>query len=87
MFESCQEYVPEIWAVKKDDIYSAIDAIQNGLEYARELLAKHEKELGRTTLSNRRLAEMMEKDIQQMEKTLEDLRECPLKELLEKDLA
>ena len=64
------EYIPENWLVKKDTIYAAITAIEDGLEYARECLAQHEAALGRTTLKNKTWAETMEKDIRHMERTL-----------------
>ena len=69
-------YVPEIWRVEKDTIYAAIPAVESGLEYARECLATHETNLGRTTLKNKTWAETMEKDIRHMERTLEMLRAC-----------
>lgn len=56
---------------EKDTICAAI---QSGLEYARECLATHETNLGRTTLKNKNVAETIEKDIRQMEGTLEMLR-------------
>ena len=69
-------YQPEIWRVAKDTIYAAIPAVESGLEYARECLATHEADLGRTTLKNKTWAETMEKDIRHMERTLEMLRAC-----------
>lgn len=69
-----QEYQPELWTVKKDDIYAAIHAVQNGLEYARECLSTHEANLGRTTLKNKLWAERMEEDIRHMERLLASLR-------------
>jgi hypothetical protein len=72
-----QGYQPELWTVKKDDIYAAIHAVQNGLEYARECLSTHETNLGRTTLKNKTWAERMEGDIRHMERTLAALRLCP----------
>lgn len=72
-----QGYQPELWTVKKDDIYAAIHAVQNGLEYARECLSAHDSNLGRTTLKNRTWAERMEEDIRHMESTLNALRLCP----------
>lgn len=71
------EYQPELWTVKKDDIYAAIHAVQNGLDYARECLITHNSNLGRTTLKNRTWAERMEEDIRRMEGTLTALRLCP----------
>jgi len=69
-----QGYQPELWTVKKDDIYAAIHAVQNGLEYARECLTTHESNLGRTTLKNKLWAETMEDDIRHMERLLANLR-------------
>lgn len=76
-----QTYQPEIWHVKKDDIYAAIHAVGNGLDYARECLIAHDTNLGRTTLKNRTWAERMEEDIRQMESTLNALRLCPNKSI------
>lgn len=72
-----QGYQPEMWTVAKDVIYAAIPAVENGLEYTRELLAQHDVSLGRTTRKNKLTAEAMERDIEQMERTLGALRKCP----------
>ena len=73
-----KDYIPELWTVKKDYIYAAIEAVRNGLEYTITELVTHDLDLGRTTKKNRMWAETMEKDIKQMEQTLEDLKErCP----------
>lgn len=71
-----ENYTPEMWSVRKDAIYAAIVAVQDGLEYARECLVTHDKALGRTTLKSRRWAESIERDIAHMESTLKMLREC-----------
>lgn len=68
------EYRPELLTVKKDYIYAALYAVQNGLDYARECLITHDSNLGRTTLKNRTWAERMEEDIRHMESTLTNLR-------------
>jgi hypothetical protein len=68
------DYQPEIWHVEKDTIYAATNAVESGLEYARECLAQHEMILGRTTLKNKTWAETMEKDIRHMERTLQTLQ-------------
>ena len=73
------DYIPEVWSVKKDVIYAAITAVENGLAYARECLIHHEAALGRTTFSNKRLADMMEQDIKQLEDTLKILQACGIK--------
>lgn len=59
-------YQPEIWSVKKDDIYAAITAIESGICYAQECLATHDLSLGRTTRKNKSSAERMESDLRQM---------------------
>jgi hypothetical protein len=66
--------IPETWIVPKYFIYASIVAVQNGLEYARECLLQHDSALGRTTYKNKTWAETIERDILQMEKTLEDLK-------------
>ena len=72
-----QTYQPEMWTVAKDVIYAAIPAMENGLDYTRELLIQHGSALGRTTRKNKLTAEAMERDIEQMMRTLEQLRKCP----------
>ena len=75
------EYQPEMWTVEKDTIYAARNAVEAGLEYARECLAQHESILGRTTYKNKSWAETMEDDIRRMECALDDLRKLPNSEL------
>lgn len=72
-----QTYQPEIWSVKKDDIYAAIAATESGIEYAQECLATHDQSLGRTTRKNKRIAEQIENDLRQMTATLAALRLLP----------
>lgn len=62
--------------VPKDTIYAAIAALQDGKEYAEELLVKHDEALGRTIKSNRDAAETMEQAIAKMDEALKSLREC-----------
>jgi hypothetical protein len=69
-------YQPEIWQVEKDVIYAAIPSVEAGLEYAKELLAAHDRDLGRTTLKNKTWAETIEADIRHMTRTMEMLRAC-----------
>ena len=66
-------YQPEQCTIRKDTLYAAIPAIENGLEYARECLATHEEALGRTTRKNQLTAEAMERDIVQMQTALDGL--------------
>jgi hypothetical protein len=68
------EYQPEIWAVKKDDIYAARSALTDGIAYTKELLANHDRDLGRTHRSNKIAAEHMERAIKDMQCALIGLR-------------
>lgn len=72
-----QEYQPEMWTVKKDDIYAAITAVESGIEYAQMCLSEHDKSLGRTTLKNKTWAEQMESDLRQMANAHKSLRLMP----------
>lgn len=73
-----QEYQPEMWTVRKDDIYAAHAALRDGIEYTRELLAIHDRDLGRDHRSNRIAAEHMEKAIAGMQCALIGLRAAPV---------
>lgn len=68
------EYQPTYYSVEESTLLNSIDALVLGLEYARECLARHEQELGRTTLKNKRYAESMEQDMELMRNTLQLLR-------------
>ncbi len=68
------EYQPELWTVQKDDIYAAIHALDAGLEHTRSLLGDHDVALGRTTRKNKMWAEQLERDVENMERTLTRLR-------------
>ena len=48
----------------------AQDALRCGIEYAEEVLARHDASLGREHRSNRMTAERIEMDIEQMRGTL-----------------
>jgi hypothetical protein len=69
--EFLQTYQPEKWIVEKDTIEALLLAAQNGLAYARECLAEHDTNLGRTTKKNQSWAETIERDIRQAELALE----------------
>lgn len=75
--DSCQTYQPEIWKVKKDTIYAAIGAVEDGLEFAKSCLEEHDLNLGRTTKKNKCWAETIEGSIRHMELTLKLLKDCP----------
>ena len=68
-----QTYIPEIWHIPKDTIYSAIASLQVGLEYAQECLILHDQNLGRTIPRNKREAEYIEEHITQIKKSINDL--------------
>ena len=69
-----QEYIPEMWTIKKDYIYAAIDSIKAGIEYAEIVLNDHERLMGRATRKNRVWAEQIERDIINMTRALEQLQ-------------
>lgn len=51
-----------------------ITALESGLEYAREALARHDAELGRNHAHTKREAESIEQDIAEIEKAIEKLK-------------
>ena len=70
-------YRPELCYVRKDDIYAARMALTDGVAYTQELLANHDRDLGRKTRSNKVAAEHMEKAIAAMQCALIGLRASP----------
>lgn len=52
-------------------------SLEAGLDYARECLATHEVNLGRTTKKNQLWGETMDRDIEQMEWLLETFPDLP----------
>lgn len=69
-----QQYQPEMWTVRKDDIYAAIAALEAGLENSRENLTKHDADVGRTTRRNAAWAKLLERDIESISRVLARLR-------------
>ena len=53
----------------------AIENLEFGIEYAQDLLSERDTRFGRTTLSNRRMAEIIEKDIQTMSGVIQNLKD------------
>ncbi len=51
-----------------------IPSIENGIEYASELLAIHDREKGRTTPTNWYIAETLEADIADMKNLVAELK-------------
>lgn len=72
-------YQSELWQVKKDTIYAAITAVEDGLEFAKSSLEEHDLNFGRTTKKNKSWAETIEASIRHMELTLKMLKGCPEK--------
>lgn len=70
-----QTYTPETRTLDKTFLYDMIQALEAGLEYTQELLIKHDIELGRTTRSNKLVAEQMEKDIRKMKECIDKSKE------------
>jgi hypothetical protein len=71
---SVEQYIPELWTVEKDAIYAAKSALADGIEYTRELLANHDRDLGRNHRSNKIAAEHMEAAIRGMQAAIIGLR-------------
>jgi hypothetical protein len=64
---------PTYKTVNEQTLISAKAALQDGLEYVKEALIIHDTSLGRTTLKNLRMADMMENDIANIESAIEGL--------------
>ena len=62
---------PLMMTVRMDILTATIAAMETGLEYAQECLIYHDNTLGRTTIKNKRLAEMMEADVREINRLLE----------------
>jgi hypothetical protein len=60
--------------ILKDDLYSAIECIENGIENTIEVLNDHDNRFGRTTKSNLRKAELYEIEIRNMRDILKTLK-------------
>jgi hypothetical protein len=69
------EYQPETWAMLKDTIYAARDALRAGLENTEEYLTWHDANYGRTARLNRWNAERLEREIREMKEALEKLKQ------------
>jgi len=61
------EYLPEMVVIRKDWIYKGTSAIRNGRDSLQAELFRHDRELGRSILRNKRDAEDMERDIAKMD--------------------
>jgi hypothetical protein len=69
-----QEYLPEIWKIKKDLVYKLITTLQAGLENTQSALVEHDTALGRTTTKNRMWAETLEQEIRDMKDCIKELK-------------
>lgn len=66
-----KEYIPEKTVFERDFVLCDLKlAIEAGLEYTQECLARHDQELGRTTRKNESWAKIMEADIEKMKQAL-----------------
>ena len=70
-------YQREMWKVPKDSIYAAISSLVKGMEYAQQALTEHDINFGRKTRTKRLMAELIEKDIVEIDKTLAELKGLP----------
>lgn len=68
------DHGPERRAITLENISAMREALQVGQEMAEDLLARHDLELGRTTRSNRRTAELLEEDIDKFKKVIKELQ-------------
>lgn len=75
-FAPAAGYVPEVWKVEKDTIYAAIYIIEDSIPDIEELLAIHDRDLGRTTRKNKNWAETLENQIRIARETLAKLKAC-----------
>lgn len=64
---------PLYWSVQGNVMALTRRALESGLENTKELLVQHEAALGRTTRKNRVMAEMYERDINEMQSALSQL--------------
>ena len=69
------EYRPEMVVIRKDWIYKGTSAIRIGIESMQAELMRHDRELGRTILRNKRDAEDMEREIEKMQKAIQLLND------------
>lgn len=69
------ENQPETWTMLRSTLERAIAMLQIGRENTQELLILHDTNLGRTTRSNRRTAEMLENEITAMSEAIESLNQ------------
>lgn len=69
-----QEYLPEIWEIKKDLVYKLIPALQAGLENTQSALVEHDAALGRTTTKNKMWAKTLEQEIRDIKDCIKQLK-------------
>jgi len=73
-FNASQEYIPEIWSIKKDLIIKTIAALELGLENTQEVLYDHDARLGRDMNKNKRWAEILEGEIRDIKDCIKELK-------------
>lgn len=69
-----QEYIPEIWQIKKDLVYKLIPCLEAGLENTQASLEDHIITLGRTTTKNKMWAETLEQEIKDTKDCIKQLK-------------
>jgi len=67
-------YIPTQITFDEAVIEKAVDALESGLEYAQEILVRHDYELGRTTRRNQKAAELIEEDIEKIKASIKELK-------------
>jgi len=70
---SDENQLPTYFHVEVGAYNDAIKAIELGLDYARDALIVHDETLGRSLYKNRRWAENIESDIQEMQDAMQSL--------------
>src|SRR6478736_4457894 len=69
-----QTYQPTYYKIEKSLLYSSITALEAAIENTDHCLAIHDSEHGRTTIKNRKIAEMFEEEIRTMKQSLDGLK-------------
>jgi hypothetical protein len=68
------ELQPTFFSINEEVLRRALAVAEDAREFAQELLARHDEELGRTTKKNKIWAEQLEKSIAQAKVGITELR-------------
>lgn len=74
MTEQNTTYQPTYRTINENFIDDALDDLDIGLNYAKEVLQDHDTKLGRTTRKHSIWAKQIEKDIEFIEKTIKEIK-------------